>query len=773
MSKKVKKMPDSTPTVFDDTGPSSSQTPYVEPVADNVQIMSVLSTGDQVGLKDGPPALAGTPWRMVGIPDGLGAYDNGDGTMTVLMNHELGAGNGVVREHGQTGAFVAKLIVDTATMQVVSAGDLIQAVHYYDRVTDSYVAAPTFNGDLAALGRLCSADLPEISALFDANSGLGTQERIFFSGEEIGNEGRVFAHVATGTEAGHSFELPRLGRFSWENSQANPNSGAKTVVVGMDDSTPGEVYLYVGDKQATGNTIEKAGLTNGKLFGILTSFGDDTAATPQNGTFTLVEQGNNGDVSELTGAAQQAEAVLELTQFGRPEDGHWDPSNPNRYYFVTTGTATIPTRLWAMDFVDVERPELGGTIKALVEGTLAAPAGDPNSPLPFMMDNMTVTDSGLVIMQEDPGNNTRIAKVWMYDPTKDNGIDPLSGLTVIAEHDRDRFTNPSGPTATPAPGSTTGFGQDEESSGVIEVTDMLGNGEKLAFLLDTQAHYAFSPAEFVEGGQLMAMFVDLDNPGDTRFRGGNGNDTFDGGFGDDRLDGGRGNDTLFGNYGDDEIDGEDGNDRLDGGVGNDKIDGGKGDDTITGGTGDDTIKAEDGNDNVDGGVGNDAISGGKGADTLKGSFGNDDLKGEDGNDTLEGGDGNDMLFGGSGNDQLGGGDGGDVLAGGEGHDSLEGGGGDDTFIFNSPAQGPDTIAAFQSGDDLIMLDFDGVNPASVIYAGFADSTASSSAADPTLRYSDLTGELRWDANGGSADDAVLIATLTESPHLHTADVLFI
>jgi serralysin len=761
MSKKAKNTPAS--TVFDDTGPSSSQTPYVEPVADNVQIMSVLSTGDQVGLKDGPPALAGTPWRMVGIPDGLGAFDNGDGTMTVLMNHELGATNGVVREHGQAGAFVSKLIIDKETMQVVSAGDLIQTVHYYDRVTDSYVAAPTFAGDLAALGRLCSADLPDISALFDANTGLGTQERIFFSGEEIGNEGRVFAHVVTGAEAGQSFELPRLGRFSWENALANPNTGEKTVFALTDDSTPGEVYVYVGDKQATGSTIEKAGLTNGKLFGILASFGDDTAATPPNGTFTLVEQGANGDVSELTGAQQQAEAVAELTQFGRPEDGQWDPSNPNRFYFVTTGAGTIPTRLWAMDFVDVERPELGGTIKVVVEGSLAAPLGDPNSPLPFMMDNMTVTDSGLVLLQEDPGNNPRIAKVWMYDPTKDNGIDPLSGLTVIAEHDRDRFTNPSGPTATPAPGSTTGFGRDEESSGIVEVTDMLGNDERLAFLLDTQAHYAFSPAEFVEGGQLMAMFVELDNPGDTRFRGGNGNDTFDGGFGDDRLDGGRGNDTLLGNYGDDDIDGEDGNDRLDGGVGNDEIAGGKGDDNITGGTGDDTIKAEDGNDSVDGGVGNDKIDGGKGADTLKGSFGNDELKGEDGNDRLEGNQGDDKLDGGDGND---------VLIGGSGMDALDGGRGSDTFLFGSPAEGPDMISGFRSGDDLITLDFD-VDGSSVIFVGFEDSASSSSAPGPTLRYSDVSGELRWDGNGGSDADAVLIATVFGSPELEKGDVLFI
>ena len=119
MSSRKKKpaIPDPEP-LFDDTGPSSSQTPYVVPVAAGVDVAAILSVGDQVGIKAGPPAFAGQPWRMVGIPDGLGAFDNGDGTMTVLMNHELGATAGVMREHGQTGAFVSKLTIDKATLEV-------------------------------------------------------------------------------------------------------------------------------------------------------------------------------------------------------------------------------------------------------------------------------------------------------------------------------------------------------------------------------------------------------------------------------------------------------------------------------------------------------------------------------------------------------------------------------------------------------------------------------------------------------------------------------
>jgi Ca2+-binding RTX toxin-like protein len=766
MTKKTKHHNDPDP-VFDDTGPSSSQTPYLVPAHAGVQIESILSVGDQVGVKEAPPALAGQPWRMAGIPDGLGAFDNGDGTMTVLMNHELGQALGVVREHGSTGAFVSKLTIDMTTHEVLDAKDLSEDVFLFNRTTNAYEETTT------QFGRLCSADLPAVSAFYDAATGLGTTERIFMNGEEIGNEGRAFAHIVTGAEAGNSYELPALGRMSWENALANAYSGVKTVVMCDDDSTPGEVYVYIGDKQATGSAVEKAGLANGELFGISASFGDDTGPGALNGTFQLIAQGNAGDVTHTTGTELQAQSEP-LTQFGRPEDGAWDPSNPDRYYFITTGTSTQPTRLWAMDYYDIEHPELGGTIKVLVEGVFSN--SDPNSALPLMLDNMTVTESGVVIMQEDPGNNPRLAKVWMYDPHADNGVDPLSGLTEIAHHDPARFTAGLN---TPAPGGT--FNSDEESSGVVDVTSLLGNGEKLAFLLDTQAHYTNSFPELVEGGQLMAMYVNLPNPGDSKFDGGNGNDTYDGGFGNDKISGGRGDDVLFGNYGNDKIDGGDGNDLLDGGPGDDDITGGKGDDRIDGGTGNDVLKGEQGDDVIVGGIGNDRLIGGDGRDTLTGGVGDDELQGGQqadtldggqGSDQLEGGDGADTLRGGSGNDSIDGGAGGDFIDGGAGNDVLRGGAGPDTFLFASPFDDPDLIFDFHAGQDHIMLDVN-ANASQVAFVGFEDGVENVPASGPALIYSDVTGDLFWDPTGGNSADQVLIATLTTSPELHRADLLLV
>ena len=79
------------------TGPSSSATPYVRPFAGYpADVYSVLTVGDSVNARPD-----GTPYRLVGIPDGMGSYLNPDGTTTLLVTHELAAsaGGGMRRAH--------------------------------------------------------------------------------------------------------------------------------------------------------------------------------------------------------------------------------------------------------------------------------------------------------------------------------------------------------------------------------------------------------------------------------------------------------------------------------------------------------------------------------------------------------------------------------------------------------------------------------------------------------------------------------------------------
>jgi len=58
--------------------------------------------------------------RMAGVPDGMGAYDNGDGTFTLLVNHEIPSRLRVKRAHGSVGAFVSEWIINKQTLAVYS-----------------------------------------------------------------------------------------------------------------------------------------------------------------------------------------------------------------------------------------------------------------------------------------------------------------------------------------------------------------------------------------------------------------------------------------------------------------------------------------------------------------------------------------------------------------------------------------------------------------------------------------------------------------------------
>lgn len=102
-------------------GPSSSRTPYLVPAAASGvvrNITSIATATDLVPLTGGSPSQA---QEIGGIPDGIGAYDNGDGTVTILNNRELGSALGVIRRHGALGAYVEEILVDKNTLAVISA----------------------------------------------------------------------------------------------------------------------------------------------------------------------------------------------------------------------------------------------------------------------------------------------------------------------------------------------------------------------------------------------------------------------------------------------------------------------------------------------------------------------------------------------------------------------------------------------------------------------------------------------------------------------------
>ena len=414
------------------TGPSTSTAPYVVPNSaippGSVTTISLLTTGDDIG-----------GYRLPGIPDGMGIFGT-PAEATLVTTHELGAGQGVVRAHGATGALVSRVTLDPATWTITTARDHNTSsadVYVYDRVTSSWAPG------VRAWDRFCSADLAPTSAF--QFGGLGTSARLFLGGEEsrppfAPGHGAAWAHIVSGPNMNQSWELPHLGQTSFENAVASPFPQVKTIVVGLDDSDaqvnpalttqPSEIYVYIGEKRATGNEIEKAGLVGGPLYGMRVrvggvvvpqesnAFGFGTTSYVGSAEFELV---NLGDASTFNGAAQQTASIAnDIFRTQRVEDGAWDirPGFENDFYFVTTATGN--SRLWRMRFTAIGQPELGGTIEIL----LAGGEGQVN------LDNICTDSLGRVVMQEDTGGSSRLAKTWIYDTT--NG--------QLIEVPADRFT---------------------------------------------------------------------------------------------------------------------------------------------------------------------------------------------------------------------------------------------------------------------------------------------------------------------------------------------
>ncbi|MEI6665125.1 MAG: phytase [Chloroflexota bacterium] len=474
------------------TGPGTAVSSYLFPVADGVDIKALLTVRDK---------KAENGYAMVGIPDGLGIIPGGD-KFTLVMNHELGDTVGVARSHGSKGAFVSKWTIDKATLRVLEGSDLTRSantLYNWNPATRSYGTGTT------TWNRFCAADLPATEAYL--NGSKGTPSRIFMNGEEVSG-GRAWAHIVTGPNAGESWQLPRFGRSSFENLVATPFSKDKTIVIALDDGSintapvaenyPCELFVYIGTKQDAGADIERAGLTNGKLHTIRLPLGGGKYITEEKNDFALgdstyipsarfelVELGNGGDVSGMSSIELEQDCFAKnALRFLRTEDGVWDPrlAKKNDFYFVTTANITGNSRLWRLSFDDLDAPEKGGTLTALLKGDEGH----------RMLDNVTMDNLGRIICLEDPGNDPRIAKVWLY------GTDSKT-FTEIARHDRGYFD----PMFS---GQKFFETQDEETSGVIDASSVLGDGW---FLLVVQNHklIANTDPDLVEGGQLLAMYV--------------------------------------------------------------------------------------------------------------------------------------------------------------------------------------------------------------------------------------------------------------------------
>ena len=437
-----------------------------------------------------------------GIPDGMGAYRNEDGTITLLSSHEVPsyAPIGTFAKAADAGkpvlgTSITKFILNSTGTRVKEASNFITSWSFYNYNTKAYQASPAGAAPAGQtlgmdnfISRFCSATLVQAGALSfkDGATTLGYEGPVYLAGEEDGDSG--YARGFAFDMDGNAINLPRMGLASWENLMPNLKPGKNTVVMGNEDgsATDSQLFMYVGTKTASGTFADKAGLTNGDVHVMsIPNIANDNAFRATYGKNKPVDVTFAKTIWDADMKTQQVDHAAKGTEMSRVEDGEWDPSNPNVFYFVTTesnkdagATKQNPSEpgvsrdgggFWRLTFVDGQKPELGAKLELLLDGSEDIYLSKP--------DNMTITSEGIVLLQEDPGNNAHVARIVAFRP-KDGK------LATVAKFNTEYFKT----------GASKFMTIDEESSGIIDVTSLIAKPG------DTTKHFYFNAQVHTTGG---------------------------------------------------------------------------------------------------------------------------------------------------------------------------------------------------------------------------------------------------------------------------------
>jgi hypothetical protein len=485
---------------------ATSIKPYVEPVGDEYEVRPLFSVDDKVPLLGGAP---GQQYRMVGIPDGLGAHPNGDGTSTLYMNHELtftALSEPVVGGPKNRGAIVSQWVLD-------EDGDPIAGRRAYDEI----FTEDKFEGPAPVVGN--EAQMPRQFARFCsgflAGPTHGFDRRIYLTNEEDATantfDGDGGLSVAIFDNELHT--LPALGRSSKENSVVQPGRGTRTVIFPMEDgpaTLDNQLYMYVGkkDRSAGASVLERNGLVDGRLY----AFRSLDPARNSERTFTSGSV--VGEWVEIPGADEMTAAELEAASdaagamtFVRPEDAAFNPRNRHELFFDTTGSSSDADegvnelgRLYSLR-LHPGNPLKPARLSIVYNADAVVAAGGDIALSPDNMDAsrryLMINEDGTTESRAVMAAKGRDGSIWRFDlvkrPVHAVGVDPATATRVAQLDPPGRDGVPVGPGVW-------------ETSGIIDASALFGAD---SWLSDVQAHppttAPIGPTVTVEDGQLFLM----------------------------------------------------------------------------------------------------------------------------------------------------------------------------------------------------------------------------------------------------------------------------
>lgn len=475
----------------------SAEKPMVTAVAPGWENTAISTVGETIKGYTPP-----------GIPDGMSAFaGRGRGVTSVFVNHELRDGLGYEYELANgtvlTGARISRYDIQTRTLKVVDAELAYDTMYDVngEKVTDPDQLNPiddTENG----IARLCSAR--GVSA-----GEYGFVDDIHFAGEEQ-SDGVLWA---LDTENDVMWAVPDAGLLAWESVSPMDTGDDDTIALLVgDDREAAPLWLYVGEKQAGGNFLERNGLVGGQLHvwvadanspqGDFDSpaefFGNGSTAA---GTWVEVDARNGDGSLRTTSELDAAADAVGHFQFSRPEDVHDNPDNAQQLVLASTGRTSwdgasdVYGTTYVVDIAFSGGAPTTAQLTIIYDGDEAYAAAGPDAML-RSPDNLTWAGDGFIYVQEDRATNadwgTEEASIWKLDPSR-----PGYGERIAQV---DRSAVPDGQVE-----SGGGLGA-WETSGIIDVTHLVKTDAGVALLYNVEAHSidggTIAEKGLVEGGQI-------------------------------------------------------------------------------------------------------------------------------------------------------------------------------------------------------------------------------------------------------------------------------
>lgn len=468
--------------------------PYAVSLSSEYTTQAIISAGDRVPHT----RIQDRQFQMIGVPDGMGVYRSGHKTTTLLLNHELAEGaksEPVVGQPLYRGAFVSKFVLN-------DEAEVLSGEVAYDTVLDSETGivglpARTDNTE-RVFRRFCSGTL--------AWQDVGFDRPIYLCGEESAAPDTFDTRggLAVAIVNQQLITLPHLGRFQHENLPVRPVPSRQTVLVLMEDNGSGfdsQLYLYVGEKDRRApqsDVLARNGLVGGKLYAFVpTTPGVLNESQFQVGTLSgkWVEIESVGALSE-----SQLEAASDaIGAFGmiKAEDGAWSKSNPNEFFFNTTGDGANSPAVVGNHFgrtyrLNLNKHDITGpcSLSILYNADAVVAAGGDIALTP---DNIDTSKDYLMVCEDGTGfsrtlmaNRHRQSQIWRYDLRQNYLAEPVVSLVASG---RDG--------AVPAPGVW-------ETSGIINTERTYGRN---SWLFTVQAHppTAAPAPNTVEDGQIVLL----------------------------------------------------------------------------------------------------------------------------------------------------------------------------------------------------------------------------------------------------------------------------